>query len=405
MDGTLIGLALALTLAPRPGAVTFHTPDTGFPTSYPRALAIVGDDLWVSLGATGTPEGLARITSAESPGRVVRVFRHVGEAPADAPPDLVYDLEVDGADLLVATGRGLWRWRAGGAAFEQVVGGGAVPELARAPDGAVWAVVAVDDLTFTALPVDPARAGPDTRATRPTCRRPLLLAPRSATFATLVCEEGILDLGARGGLEVDLTGTPLRIEPTGSERGRPPVWIHDAATAADGALYLLSQRGGLVRRRDDHFVKVIDDGRERRILEERRRQELVPNTDLVDLLIEPGGGALVADVRGVVHRWTGEASEQVWPLKVTLGLHNDPADGGVRLVAATADGALWMVVERGDPHLVIRLGRGPLGPRATFWALRRPGTSYLDPGVLDSLSDGRGGLWLSTNDGLWHLRP
>lgn len=400
MDPTF-GLALALVLGvaplPRVGTIQAFGPDDGFPSLYPRELLAADGALWVGIGATGNPEGLVRLDLARlDAGRVeARRFVHLDpRAPDGAPPDEVFGLarDRDGA-IVAATSSGLYRSQ--GDAFEPISAPAAVRDVEAAADGSLWVELGKDGL-FTAAPL----GALDTLASRATCGRPLRLLPRSADECWLVCEGAILRAGPRGAFALDLTGTVLRREP-GEEDDRPPVWITAAALSPEGGVFVLSQTGGLVRVAGDRIDRVIDDGT-------GAPPSLgglhVPDHHLTDLLAEPSGDLLVGDTRGILTRWSPRTTETspVWPLDFSFGFQNE-VGSEARPLASTADG----VFVRPDLHTgegptsIVRTGVGAF----VTWPLRRPGATYIDPGILAALPDGHGGLYVSTNDGLWHLRP
>ncbi|MFO0746737.1 MAG: hypothetical protein U1F43_13855 [Myxococcota bacterium] len=186
---------------PRAGVARVWSPDDGFPSCCPRDLLMADGALWVALGATGSPEGLARIevASLAESGRDAKLaltrYPHLdASAPADAPPDEVRGmaLDRDGA-LVVASSRGLHRWRPGATGFEPIAAPAPVHALARAADGGLWVSLGGDD-GVTAAPL----GALETRAGRARCFRPLALLPRSADEAFLVCDDRILHAGPRG---------------------------------------------------------------------------------------------------------------------------------------------------------------------------------------------------------------
>jgi len=247
-----------------------------------------------------------------------------------------------------------------------------VMALSRAPDGAWWAAVAERD-GFTAAPVEALA----TRAERPTCRHvPLLLVARAADLAHVVCGEGLLVLGAKKGFVVDTVGTPLRLDEqrAAMERLVPMVANRAAAASDDGAVLVLTYWRTLVRWRDADL---------------ERAGELVEA-----MVADSGGAALAVTVGGAVDVVGVGRARRVWPL--------GPPDARVGAAPLVVEGGRrWLTLEpMGGEHAVVRLdARG-----ATVWPLRRPGASYTSPGVLAALPDAQGGLWISTNDGLWRLR-
>lgn len=345
--------------------VTIFSTGKGLPSRYARALARAPDGaLWVALMAergVGVYAGVARIlddrvSSLRGPRSGLR-------------SDQVNALAVasDGT-LWAATARGLHRFA--GRRFVPVGPEVSLRRLVRDPAGGVWAAGVV---SFQPWVGHAARDGLVRVATSGSCREIRRLLVGAHDTVTLICADALHRGDARRGLRpVPLEKTPLYHRVRG-ERRMPSIYLYDGAQTR-GGLYLVGHSKRLVRMRGSRF-EVVARGHFARVLAGR-------GTDL-----------FASDFRGRLWRFDGKR------LHLLVKRGDDP--GSMEPLLVDGDGALWVEVAPGrkQPHEILRFP-APYR-RHRRWSLGRKG--YLSPGVLDSLSDGRAGLWLSTNEGIWHL--
>ena len=363
----LRGLAVS---QPSPSSIAVVSTAEGLPSPFARALALTPAGLVVSLTNPGGVDawlGAARI----SLGKPVTVTFMRG-ASSGLAGDHIAALRCgrDGC-LWAATDKGLHRLSAGSSRFERVGPSVALELLAVGSDGVVWAsgrdvLMRCSDTGLTTLPLSlNAR------------RRARTLLAGADGRAWLVCDDEVIEADAQRARPVELAGTPL--ENRRRERGErrsPRYWIFDAALDARGDLWLTSATRHLVRYHNRRFARVAD--------------------GYFSKLAAGAGGVYVTAFDGTLRRWTGRSLDVIW--------RGSRADACGALMVDHR-GEVWLEHETDGkvPSAMMRLA--PDGRRIATWSLRRAGSTALSPGVLAMESDGDGGLWLSTNEGVWHLRP
>lgn len=366
---TLALPGLASAQQPSPSIAVVSTAE-GLPTPFARALALTPTGLVVSLMAPAGVNawlGAARISLSDP----VTVTLMRGAA-SGLGGDHIAALRCgrDGC-LWAATDKGLHRLSRGATRFERVGPPVALALLSIGDDGVVWAagrdvLVRRGDTGLTTL-----------RLSLNARRRARTLLAGAEGRAWLVCEDEVIEADAQRARPVELAGTPL--ENRRRERGErrsPRYWIFDAALDARGDLWLTSATRHLVRYHNRRFERVAD--------------------GYFSKLAAGAGGVYVTAFDGTLRRWTGRSLDVIW--------RGSRADACGALMVDRR-GEVWLEHETDGkvPSAMMRLA--PDGRRIAAWTLKRAGSTALSPGVLAMEGDGDGGLWMSTNEGVWHLRP
>lgn len=345
----------------------------GLPSPYARAHTITHDGShWLGLGITNQPEGLVRI----DPSGKVTHWR-VGDAGLKS--NLIRSLAVtpDGA-LWVATDQGLLRWNPILSAFDAQQETVDVRRLAVAPDAGLWAI---GELRGKLWAAHVSGSGVlSVLGVNGSCWKDVTLLP-TKDGAWWVCESGILWGSIDKGFgEIPLEKTPLFKPASKSvERAAPSVWVHAAVLGPDGSLYVIGHVKTVAKRDPSGAWSTLSDGQ-----------------PFSDLAWSPPHGLLAAAYDGGLFALSAAGPPK--PVFVPEGFVKVQ---GWRLLAADALGCAWVVWQHsGQSEQVTRWCPGG-GPTRT-WDLS-DGTA-LSPGVIEAFLDPSGGLWLSTNAGLWHLK-
>lgn len=401
-------LMFALPVHPHAGAIDYM--DAG--GTYPGRLALVrapdgAEVLWV---AHRPIDGLAHVVRlALAPQAVPETLATFPTPESELRPT---GLAVDPAGAWIGTERGLYRLalpaKPGPDTPATLTRSGSeapVRQLVTTPDGRVFAVAQSAAGGDSAAPVEAFATGAPLagRATISSARAAVALGPSRIWVAGA---GGIIEAAPRGAFRVDLAGTPL-----GALRGPEPLPIQDLAVSGTTIWIGVGPRG--LFRADGERIRAV-----------------TPPMRISGLLADPAGGlfATTWSPAELVHltgaptptspapapRAPGTPAPtpaapppmRLWPLS------GDEPSADLRVLAAGPEG-LWLLEEpRQAPHRIVRLAPERLAsaPSAdadaflTIWPLARPGRSYTSPGVIDALRDGHGGLFIATNDGVWHLR-
>lgn len=232
--------------------------------------------------------------------------------------------------------------------------------------------------------------------------------PDVRVWALLEDREGMLWLGTDSGLA---KRGPAAFRTFGEEDGLPPATpLYGMAETPDGTLWLGAHDRGLLRRSEDGTLRLFT------------AKDGLPHTEVRGFCVSPDGDVLVTTGRGAA-RISGD---RVRPFPLPEG-----APGAVDDIAFAKDGALLLgSLRRG--LFVVRDGKlskvgNPVGdsvsaihvgPSGTIWA---GGSGWGAAGLKDGappetlgaaeglpsmvvtsiLEDGRGGLWVATDRGLY----
>lgn len=232
--------------------------------------------------------------------------------------------------------------------------------------------------------------------------------PDVRVWAILEDREGMLWLGTDSGLA---KRGPAAFRTFGVEDGLPPATpLYSMAETPDGALWIGAHDRGLLRRSEDGTIRLFT------------AKDGLPHTEVRAFCVSPDGDVLVTTMRGAA-RISGD--------RVSLFALPEGAPGAVDDVAFARDGALLLGSLR-QGLFVVRDGKlskvgSPVGDSisaihvgasGTIWAgglgwgvagLRDgagPETLGVAEGlpsmvVTSILEDGRGGLWVATDRGLF----
>ena len=352
----------------------------GLPGRYPRALA--RDDrgrVWAAFMSErniGEWLGLAFLDASAT----VRIWQ-AGTASGLRSDHVTRVRFAPGLGLLAATDHGLHRFDEGADRFEAIGPDLPLTHLGITADGAIWAVSEKDSgFRSEILRFLPAGASCETRRwpAPATVHRPLGIFPVGPARVSVVFQNGILDLDGKRCRSAPLRTSPLWRKAVRDPDGPiPEIWIQAADAGADGTLFLIGHTRRLAARRPDGRWETLAEGH------------------FCDVLAGAASGeAFVTDFTGRLFRAADGRFEE---------LHRRPASQFRRLFS-DARQRLWMV--DAPPRRAETLLRFsppfPGGPEAALSLGDDQGC--LSCGILEQLDDGAGGLWLSTNEGLWHVR-
>lgn len=384
---------------PRPLEVSRFGIAQGLPTRYPRALGRVpgrtgSPMVWACFMAeqgVGEWQGIAAIDASGAR----RIWR-AGPGSGLRSEHVNAWIFVPAMGLIAATDKGLHRFvelpptGSGDAVpgrFEPLGPGVVIRFVTTTTDGGVWAVAERENgfrseiLRFDAT----SPTGQPKRWMVPkTMIRPLGVAAVSSTTVTVIFQNGLLDFDSRGLHPVDLVKSPVwrkaRRDPDGPI---PEIWIQDVDVGPDGTLFLIGHTRRLVSRRlashtpQDGIWETLAQGHFSQVLAGPRANDV-----------------FITDFDGTLRR--------VIDGRETI-LYQKP---GTRLSHLYLDDRdrLWLTVAPpGEPESLMRfLPPYDRGPEA--YASLGDEQGVLSFGLLGQLDDGEGGLWISTNDGLWRLR-
>ena len=350
--------------------ISIFSEKDGLPTPYTRALTRSKDGaLWVSLISDQADDpywGIARIVMNRNE-PVIRLY----DEPSGLRPGQVNDLIVasDGR-LWAATNSGLYYFDDN----EQfVLTGSSRPMLALAValDHSLWAWGGDQGEYWLARITGKvvAQSAPFAAYHQPFC-----LLPVSPDMVWFICRAGIL-YGSFDSLQsVELDETPLFVSPPAeAESDIPSVWLYAAALNQAGMLFLAGHSQQLVRVQAGHF-------------------ESIASGAFADIVGDNSDTMFVSDFSGKLFRLQGEE------LQLLLDVE---AEGEIGTTYLDRPGSLWIEIQRRNaPHQIVQMK--PPYKHAKRWALETE-DGFLSPGVFRMVEDGAGGIYVSTNRGIWHL--
>jgi hypothetical protein len=373
MRASLIGLAAGLFVLAASAAPHIEklSVDDGLPSSYPREVVRSPNGvIWATMmAAQGTERiGLVRVENGAAK------WLHGPESGLGS--DRVAAITADAAGgLWAATDVGLFRTDTTGPAHFSAVGE-AMPLrwLGAVPGGGVWA--ASDDLPG-ARTLLLATAGQARRVSLPdTCPQVLGLHPTALHSGIVVCKSSLIRIVDGVAQRVGTSGAPVEIPKADRARGerrQPLVWLYDAAPAPDG-LWLVGHTKRLTHLGAGGF-------------------QALATGHFAEFARGSSQTAVVCDFDGGIFQLTGGALRPV--------AHES---GGVgRMWVDDSASAVWAVISpEGAAARVERLPLTDAGPKTLHWSLGES-AGRPSPGVVGLTGDGAGGVWLATNEGLWHL--
>jgi hypothetical protein len=365
-----------LAAAPDEGTITRISRDQGLPTRFPRFLALApGQSLWVAFMAeqgVGRGEGLVKID-----GLTIKPY-HGPSAGLSSDP--ITSLAVlPGGRIAATDARGLHLLESDDR-FHQV--GPAFPwsQLNLSAGGVLWLAGTDSDVR---LRIGHLAVGGNSRIEEfalPGRHRLLRLLPESDSSAFIVCEDSLYRIHNGKCVPVDLHKSPLWRKPVHDPDGPiPSIWLYDALFTGNGNLCLIGHSKCIARlssqSADSHWEKLADGHFAR----------LTPG--------DKPDSFFVSDFSGGLHRWDDRGLRPVYQVN----------SGSIGTVMLDRRGTLWVESQpRNDSHEIICFRPPYDSPPAVRFSLGHD--SYLSPGILAMIEDDLGGAWISTNEGLWHLR-
>ncbi len=350
--------------------ITKISKDDGLPTRYPRSLALSPEGvLWAAIKAEqGVNEwmGVAKIT-----GKKIEMFlNEESELNASKTNDLLLNKE---NRLFVATEKGL-RVLGTDGKFSRLGASRNLERLFLSTSGQLWGLGRDDvfkpfilrktgeSVEFFKLPDEG--------------RRPISLYPLENGEAIIVAHEGIISFSKNKMKPLKLKKTPLWKRAVHDPDGPiPSIWIFHAAKSGD-SVFLISHTRKLVESKNGIF-KICAEGHFGGVIAGK-----APET------------AFVRDYEGALFFWDGNVLKK---------LYKNEKKGNIGAMFLDSKETLWVEEDLSpEPHRISCFAPPyDNGPIVTFPLGTKDG--YLSPGILTMQEDCAGGMWISTNDGIWHL--